>query len=84
MFDDAAMRTTIDLDDDILQAAKELAHGRRSTIGKVVSQLARRGLAQAGGSEQIPVRNGVPLLPPRAPGEPRPTVKLVNELRDKE
>ncbi len=76
------MRTTIDLDDDILQAAKELAHGRGLTIGKVVSGLARRGLTQPAGSGQPPVRNGVPLLPPRAPGEPRPTMKLVNELRE--
>jgi hypothetical protein len=78
------MRTTLDLDDDILQAAKELASGRRLTIGKVVSDLARRGLTQATGSRQAPVRNGVPLLEPRAPGEPRLTMALVNDLRERE
>ena len=74
------MRTTIDLDDDIFQAAKELAAAGRTTIGRMVSELARRGLARAGSDQ--PVRNGVPLLPSRAPGEPRVTMKRVNELRD--
>ena len=74
------MRTTLDLDDDILQAAKELAHSRGTTAGRVISDLARRGLAQTGSGEAV--RNGVPLLPPRAPGEPRVTMKRVNELRD--
>ena len=78
------MRTTIDLDDDILQAAKELASGRRLTIGKVVSDLARRGLMQPAGVPPARVRNGVPLLEARAPGEPRPTMRLVNELRERE
>ena len=73
------MRTTLDLDDDILQAAKELAAARGSTAGKVLSELARRGLA--GNGESAPTRNGVPLLPAR-PGEPRVTARRVNELRD--
>lgn len=74
------MRTTLDLDDDILQAAKELAAARGSTAGKVLSDLARRGLTRSGEAGQI--RNGVPLLAPRGPGEPRVTMKRVNDLRD--
>ena len=73
------MRTTLDLDDDILQAAKELAAAQGSTAGKVLSELARRGLAGSG--ETAPTRNGVPLLRARV-GEPRVTMKRVNELRD--
>ncbi len=73
------MRTTLDLDDDILQAAKELAAARRTTAGKVLSELARKGLTS---SPAGPVRNGVPLLPRRPAGAPRPTMQLVNELRD--
>lgn len=73
------MRTTLDLEDDVLLAAKELAAGRRTTIGKVVSELLRKALAPAATST---LRNGVPLLPPRAPGAPRPTMALVNRLRD--
>ena len=74
------MRTTIDLDDDILQAAKELAAGRGMTIGRVVSDLARKGLAA--GPREVTVRNGVPVLAPRATGDARGTMKLVNQLRD--
>ena len=74
------MRTTLDLDDDILQAAKELAHSRGVTAGRVISDLARQALSQSGSSG--PVRNGVPLLAARPAGEPRVTMKRVNDLRD--
>ncbi len=40
------MRTTLDIDDDILQAAKELARAERKTAGQVLSELARKGLTQ--------------------------------------
>jgi hypothetical protein len=33
------MRTTLDIDDDVLAAAKELASGQRTTAGKVISDL---------------------------------------------
>jgi hypothetical protein len=74
-----AMRTTLDLDDDVLQAAKELAAAAHSTAGKVLSDLARKALTPP---RAVRVRNGVPLLPRRPAGAPRPTMKLVNDLRD--
>jgi hypothetical protein len=40
------MRTTLDIDDDILQAVKELARAEGKTAGKVLSELARRALTQ--------------------------------------
>jgi hypothetical protein len=40
------MRTTLDIDDDVLQAAKELARRERKTAGRILSELARRGLTQ--------------------------------------
>lgn len=51
------MRTTLDIADDVLLAARELARRRRSTAGKVLSDLARRGLLEertiaAGASER--------------------------------
>ena len=73
------VRTTLDLDDDVLQAAKEIASTRGSTAGKVLSELARKALAPARVSR---TRNGVPLLPVRPAGAPRPTMKRVNQLRD--
>ena len=39
------MRTTIDLDDDILRAGKSLARQRAKSLGKVISELARIGMA---------------------------------------
>jgi hypothetical protein len=41
------MRTTLDIDDDVLQAARELARRERKTAGRVLSELARRGLTEA-------------------------------------
>jgi len=79
MRDDPGVRTTLDIDDDVLQAAKELAALRGMTAGQVVSDLARRALSPSGAHR---MRNGVPLLPRRPAGRPRPTMKLVNDLRD--
>lgn len=79
MRDDACMRTTLDIDEDVLQAAKELAANRRTTAGKVLSELARKALRPRRPGRQ---RNGVPLLAPRPAGSPKPTMDLVNQLRD--
>ncbi len=38
------MRTTLDIADDVLQAAKERAQRERKTIGEMISELARRAL----------------------------------------
>jgi hypothetical protein len=35
------MRTTLDIDDDVLLAAKEIARRDRKSVGRVVSELAR-------------------------------------------
>ena len=79
MRDDPPVRTTLDIDEDVLQAVKELAAARRATAGQVLSDLARRALEPTRSSR---ARNGVPVLPRRPPGAARPTMKLVNELRD--
>lgn len=73
------MRTTLEIDDDVLQAAKDLAANRGTTAGKVLSELARKALEPRSRSR---VRNGVPLLPRRPAGGPKPTQELVNRLRD--
>lgn len=39
------MRTTIAIDDDVLEAARKLAEAREQPLGRVVSDLMRRGLA---------------------------------------
>jgi hypothetical protein len=39
------MRTTLNLDPDVAQAARALARARAQSLGQVLSDLARRGLA---------------------------------------
>ena len=56
------MRTTLDLDDDVLQAARALARRRGKPIGVVISELIRRGL---GPSQPVEARNGIRLFPVR-------------------
>ncbi|MBU1187672.1 MAG: antitoxin [Gammaproteobacteria bacterium] len=38
------MRTTLNIDDEVLQAAKALARQQRKTTGEVLSELARRAI----------------------------------------
>jgi len=38
------MRTTLDIDDDVLRAAKELARREKKTAGAVISELTRKAL----------------------------------------
>ena len=38
------MRTTLDIDDDVLQAAKDLARRKKKTAGAIISELARQAL----------------------------------------
>lgn len=38
------MRTTLDIDEDVLQAAKERARREKKTTGEVITELARRAL----------------------------------------
>jgi len=59
------MRTTLDIDDDVLTAAKQLAKERKSTAGEVISDLVRRALTVSPVSDEEPrYRNGFRLLPP--------------------
>ena len=73
------MRTTLDIDDDVLQAVKEIAAVRGKTAGQALSELLRVALTP---KRTARLRNGVPVLPRRPAGSPKPTMKLVNALRD--
>ena len=78
------MRTTLDIEEDVLQAAKELAARENSTAGRVISQLARRGLTvPAAGKPKFSqtTRGGVPILPSR--GEVV-TLDHVQDIMDRE
>jgi hypothetical protein len=49
------MRTTLDVDDDVLALARGLAEARKISIGKAISSLARRG---ATARVPLKVKNG--------------------------
>ena len=72
------MRTTLEIDDDVLAAAKAIATAQRKTTGAVVSELARNGLRWPA---HLGARNGVPLLTIRNPGA-LVSLDTVNALRD--
>jgi len=74
------MRKTLDIDSDVLQAAKELAKKEGKTIGQVLSELARKSLA-AGAPVEFTMRNGVPVLPP---GGEIITLAHVQKIMDEE
>ena len=79
MRDAPFMRTTLDIDDDVLQAVKEIAAVRGKTAGQALSELLRVALTP---KRTARLRNGVPVLPRRPAGSPKPTMKPVNALRD--
>ena len=56
------MRTTLDIDDDVLFAAKDLAAVEKKSAGKALSDLARAAL-QRQPAEVSVIRNGFQLLP---------------------
>lgn len=73
------MRTTLDIDDDVLQAARERARRERRTIGQVLSALARRGLTARDGTSGVAEPKAVYGFKPI----PRRGGVVTNELIDK-
>ncbi len=73
------MRTTLDIDEDVLLAAKEIALQKRMTVGQVLSGLARKSLTR---KSPVSNKDGLPLFPIQ-PNAGAVTLELVNRLRDK-
>lgn len=79
------MRTTVDLEDDVLAAAKELARMQNVAVGRVISRLMREALSGRYGLSESKAES-------RTVGGFRPfssrgvvvTDDFVNELRDRE
>lgn len=62
------MRTTIDIDDDVLEIAKQRAKAERKTAGQVISELARQALAEPRERldfSKVAIVDGIPVLPSR-------------------
>ncbi len=75
------MRTTVDLDEDILKVAKHLAQERAQSLGRVLSDLVREGLQPRPSPK---VRSGVIPTLPRKPGARPVTMQTVNDLLESE
>ncbi|MCC5888413.1 MAG: hypothetical protein JJT88_18410 [Gammaproteobacteria bacterium] len=54
------MRTTLDIDDDVLAAAKERARREGTSVGKVVSRLLRQAMTQGATAPTSGVGEGRP------------------------
>jgi len=86
------MRTTLDIEDDVLFAAKEIARREKKSLGQVISDLARRAFAQgpgqpSGKQPRVPRASerlapyGIHPLPARGG---LVTNELIDRLRDEE
>ena len=72
------MRTTVDIEEDVLLAAKEIARQRGITLGQVLSDLARQSLTR---KSVVSKKHGLPLFPIQ-PDAGIVTMEKVNFLRD--
>jgi hypothetical protein len=72
------MRTTLDIEDDVLLTAREISRQRGVSMGKVVSDLARQALThQTKGT----ARHGLPLFPVQRDAG-LVSLELMNQLCD--
>ena len=62
MRDASEMRTTLNIDDDVLATVKALASRDRKPVGAVVSEMLRRAVEPSARSPRR-TRNGIPLFP---------------------
>jgi hypothetical protein len=76
------MRTTLEIADDVLQAAKERARREKKTIGEMISELARRGLTASQGAPSVKEPKAVYGLRPFAPRGWIITNELIDKLRE--
>ncbi len=76
------MRTTLDIADDVLQAAKERAKRERKTIGEMISELARRALTTPQEPLSVKEPKAVYGLKPFARRGGIVTNELIDKLRD--
>jgi hypothetical protein len=75
------MRTTLDIDSDVLEAAKEISARTKRTAGQVISDLARASLVSttASGNSPPTVINGFEVIPA---GNRVVTPELVQKLAE--
>ena len=76
------MRTTLDIDDDVLRAAKELARQQRLSAGQVVSRLLRQAMTGSKPSEAQEACGVTGFRPFSTPSAQLVTNEQVDALRD--
>jgi hypothetical protein len=74
------MRTTINLDDDVVSIVRQYAESRSIALGKAISELVRRGMNT---SRPTRIVNGL-LVVDLPPDSPRVTTSRVRELEAEE
>ena len=78
------MRTTLDIHDDVLQAARERAQREKKSIGEVISELARRALTATPERPSVREPKAVYGFRPFARRGGIVTNDLINKLRDED
>jgi hypothetical protein len=76
------MRTTLEIDDDVIEAAKQVARLKNQGLGRAISDLARRGL-MPDASPVVVVESGIPVWKHR-PGAITVTSEMVRNLAEDE
>lgn len=76
------MRTTVEIDDDVLDAAREISRVRQASLGRTLSELAKCGLRRTS-ILRLGEENGVPVIL-REPGFVPVTSELVYRMQDEE
>jgi len=72
------MRTTLNLDDDVVELLKDYADSRSVALGKAASELVRRGLTAPVQTRMVNGFHTV-VLPPHSPRVPSEKVKRLLE-----
>ncbi len=75
------MRTTLDIDNDVLQAAKEIARREKKSAGEVVSMLARSALTATRRAHKAGEPRAIYGFRPFAPRGAIVTNALIDSLR---
>lgn len=79
---DVNMRTTLEIEDDVMEAAKQLARLKNQGLGRAISDLARRGLL-TDASPTVELQDGIPVWI-HNPGAIPITNELIRNLADEE
>jgi hypothetical protein len=72
------MRTTLAIDDVVLESVRKVAVRRQQTLGETVTDLLRQALAP---TSPVVSLGGLPVMPVQ-PGAGQADLKIVNALRD--